>query len=143
MDIDCRRYNYETKVNPIIKEAAEKAGEVANKTNTSLVRSIENTRESVLENLFQSTSYNTVAQSVDNYNKTDSKRTEIIEESLQKSMLKFIKKDKLDKEILEGAFCRDIDSFNSAFVVIFNPKIICILQKNHIEYVHVSFVQYL
>ena len=139
MDIDCRRYNYDTQVNPIIKAAAEKAREANSVVKPTVINKIQNTREAALENIFQwaelhrqlsnptttvevkDTTFSTASVQ----NKTDSKRTETIGESLQKSMLKYIDKHNLDKEVLEEAFCRDIDSYNSVFVVM--------KYSNHIE----------
>jgi len=43
-------------------------------------------------------------------------RTETIEESLDRSLLKFLKLEEANEKDLEEAFCRDIDSFNAAFI---------------------------
>jgi len=50
-------------------------------------------------------------------NNADLNRTETIKESLKKSMLKHLNLKKVaSREELEEAFCRDIDSFNSAYI---------------------------
>ena len=50
-------------------------------------------------------------------NSTDGNRTETISESLSKSMLKYLSLEDAKAKDLEEAFCRDIDSFNSAYIV--------------------------
>ena len=118
MDIDCRMYTYDTKVNPIIKEAADKAKE-ANSENKSSIdhfnaffgTNVESTREAVIESLFRRMdtlsriddpfSYN--VQTGNMRNKTDSNQTETIEESLGKSMIFYLDENKLDKEVLEDS----------------------------------------
>ena len=49
-------------------------------------------------------------------NKTDMDRTETPDESLRKSLLKYLSIE-ATKVQLEEAFCRDIDSFNSIYIV--------------------------
>ena len=49
-------------------------------------------------------------------NKTDMDRTETPDESLRKSLLKYLSIE-ATKMQLEEAFCRDIDSFNSIYIV--------------------------
>ena len=132
MDIDCRLYTYDTKVHPLIKEAAEKA-RFAEKANSGYKTSnvettevpVKKTIHEQLEDFMATDPFN-----VDTYtyntntikNKTDSNETEAIGYSLDKSMIYYLDKENLDKDILEEAFCRDIDSFNSAFVVSTFPK---------------------
>ena len=50
-------------------------------------------------------------------NSTDGNRTETISESLNRSMLKYLNLETAKEKDLEEAFCRDIDSFNSAYIV--------------------------
>ena len=119
MDIDCRRYTYDTEVNPVIRDAAAKA----RKANTdykseysSQLRELE-----VMESLFQrQTMSGNDAPFIQNDNignEPDSNQTESRKKSLKKSMISYLHKKKLSKEVLEEAFCRDIDAFNLAFVV--------------------------
>lgn len=59
----------------------------------------------------------TTKQQISNKNnKTDLDRTETPDESLRKSLLKYLGIE-ATKMQLEEAFCRDIDSFNSIYIV--------------------------
>ena len=44
-------------------------------------------------------------------------RTETPEESMSGSMLQYLEKRDITEQQLEEAFCRDIDAFNSLFIV--------------------------
>lgn len=50
-------------------------------------------------------------------NKTDVNRTETPQESISTSMLQYLDKSNTTEQQLEEAFCRDIDAFNSLFVL--------------------------
>jgi len=133
LDINCGQFTYDTGISTLVKEAADKAKKAAEEKKygddkigkeikkavdeiPSLSLSMQNV--ALMELMMSgSTEIGSVSSSISQLtNSTDGNRTETISESLSKSMLKYLSLEDAKAKDLEEAFCRDIDSFNSAYI---------------------------
>ena len=127
MDIDCRSVTYSSNPSKQVEAAALESKDAPKK---EIERNQAETLRQRLDNIddwFERFEYSmylaaqkkepvvTVASPYQ-YNKTDANRTDTVGESLDQSMLKFLDKES-PKYVMEEAFCRDIDAFNTAFIV--------------------------
>ena len=141
MDVDCGRLSYDSPISPTVQEAANEATKMAKGPDRddsygydigSLDLSMQmylaletgSKRKQALENIFGKRTEDKTAQ--DNYkdcpslstiSKKDLNRTLSPHESLCTSMLRHVDKKTISRTDLEEAFCRDIDSFNAAYIV--------------------------
>merc|ERR1719495_720304 len=138
MDIDCGNWNYNSDTSPALKEAAEKALKKAEEAeekqkNDRMMEEFPELKElqsqrsytmsdsarRMLEMSLRVSMMSRIGrEDLQSLTKgADLNRTETIKESLNKSLLKHLNLKKVTSaDELEEAFCRDIDSFNSAYI---------------------------
>ena len=141
LDVDCGRLSYDDSlISPTVRAAADVATNLA-KGLTAEGESIykptllEQTAYKYMQRKFNKNDVSSLEQNKtenpmhETYNKNcpnrprsgrkDLNRTMSPHESLCTSMLRLVNRTTISKTDLEEAFCRDIDSFNAAFIVSF------------------------